>query len=112
MNKNIPTHQKESTQAYVSWASESNREESLAAYGSALIKASDNIIHAQNRDFSGLTSYADGKPGLNSRDFDWFRPGQAAPRTDKEAIAFGRYVYKRVGIIRNSMDLMGDFCAT
>ena len=111
MNKNIPTHQKENTQAYVSWASESNREESLAAYGSALIKASDNIIHAQNRDFSNLTNYADGKPGLNSKDFDWFRPGQAAPRTDKEAIAFGRYVYKRVGIIRNSMDLMGDFCA-
>jgi hypothetical protein len=106
-----------------------DKQAAFRAYGDALEHASHNVIkHSEQRsiayrnnssqygsggnsgrDLSGLTSYIDGKPGLRSSDFDWFRPGQAAPTKPKDIIAFARFVYRRVGLIHNAMDLMGDF---
>jgi hypothetical protein len=101
--------------AYISWEDEENRELAFSSYTKAIQEVSDISVQraeaSQRRDFSGLTSYADGKPALNSSDFDWFRPGQAAPTRPKDIIAFGRYAYRRIGLVHNSIDLMGDFAS-
>lgn len=87
----------------------------IQEYTKALHAASSNVVHRASADrngrgdYSGLSTYVDGKPGFTSKDFDWFRPGQAAPTKSKDIIAFSRYVYRRVGLVRNITDLMGDF---
>lgn len=94
--------------ALVSWANEDSREKAFDTYAAALEEASYSVANYR-RDFSGITSYADGRPGLRQGDFDWFRPGQAAPVKPKDIIAYSRFVYRRIGIIHNAIDLMGDF---
>ena len=44
-------------------------------------------------------------------DFDYFRPDQAVPEKPKDIIAFARAAYRRIGLIRNAIDLMGDFAS-
>lgn len=61
------------------------------------------------RNFEDLTSTLSGKPGLRQSDVDYFRPEDALPTKDKDIIEFCRKAYYRIGLIRNSMDLMGDF---
>lgn len=111
-NPNIKNAQMGSDEAYVSW--EGNKQQQRAAfkaYADAL--EAGNVDHSatahNRRNFEGLTTYAGGRPGFRSSDFDWFRPGQAAPTKPKDIIAFGRYVYRRVDLIHNAIDLMGDF---
>lgn len=96
--------------AYVSWDSDDKAEVTKAfeTYSQSL---GEHAIANVQRDFSGLTNYADGRPGLRASDFDWFRPGQAAPVKPKDIIAFARYAYRRIGLIHNAIDLMGDFAA-
>jgi len=97
--------------AYISWESEENQELAFSTYAKTLEEASHSTASSYQRDFRNLTDYAGGRPGLNSRDFDWFRPGQAAPTKPKDIISFGRYAYRRIGLVHNAIDLMGDFCS-
>ena len=66
-------------------------------------------IGSRGRDFSDLTTRISGKPGLTQDDFDWFRPSARIPTESKEIIAFARSAYRKIGLIRNAVDLMGDF---
>jgi len=99
--------------AYMSWDTDSEQEKALAftTYSKALEESSHSVASSTSRDFRGLTTYADGRPGFRASDFDWFRPGQAAPTKPKDIIAFARYAYRRIGLIHNAIDLMGDFSA-
>lgn len=98
-----------SKEAYVSWDGD-NQSKAFAAYAEALQEGRvDRAVANTNRDFRNLTSGVSGRPGLRGHDFDWFRPGQAAPSDPKDIIAFARYAYRRIGIIHNCIDLMGDF---
>lgn len=97
--------------AYVSWDYEDpiKRDKALAQYGDAITDFSYASIGSRSRDFSDLTTRLSGKPGLTQSDFDWFRPSSRVPTADKEIIAFARAAYRRIGLIRNAVDLMGDF---
>ena len=96
--------------AYVSWdGTKAERDSSLKVYTNAIQEASTASYSARNRNFSDLTTYMSGKPGLRGSDYDHFRPDQAIPEKSKDIIAFARAAYRRIGLIRNSIDLMGDF---
>ena len=99
--------------AYRSWASKKDQEQAFSAYseaiqGQRIHKAKANYS-TYRRDYSDLTTNLSGRPGLKQSDFDWFRPDDRVPTTAKEIISFARYAYRRIGLIRNSIDLMGDF---
>ena len=97
--------------AYVSWDSSDpkERDKALASYSDAVSEISYASLGSRTRDFSDLTTSLSGRPGLGQSDFDWFRPGQAVPNKPKDIIAFARSAYRRIGLIRNAIDLMGDF---
>ena len=97
--------------AYVSWDSDDSekREAAIASYGDAVSEFAYASLGSRTRDFSDLTTRLSGKPGLGQLDFDWFRPGTAVPTKSKDVIAFARTAYRRIGLIRNAIDLMGDF---
>jgi hypothetical protein len=100
------------SKAFVSWETPEEFESASASYGDFL--KSGNAVARNSptrRDFSGLTPVSGGKPGLTDYDFDWFRPDQAAPRTPREIISFARSSYRKIGLIHNAIDLMGDFAS-
>jgi len=97
--------------AYYSWADKKNESEAFSQYAKALEEGESGVIRANTRDFRNLDTGIDGRPGLRNSDFDWFRPGQAAPVKSKDNIAFARFAYRRVGLLRNAIDLMGDFAS-
>ena len=51
------------------------------------------------------------KSDYNFRDYDYFRPSQAIPKRKEEIIAMCMVAYKKVGLVKNVIDLMGDFGA-
>tara|TARA_R100000808_G_scaffold23947_1_gene53978 strand:- start:23668 stop:25956 length:2289 start_codon:yes stop_codon:yes gene_type:complete len=96
--------------AYVSWAGTKAQEaESLQVYTNAIQEAATASQGSRTRDFSDLTTRLSGKPGLRNSDYDHFRPEQQVPEKPKDIIAFARASYRRIGLIRNAIDLMGDF---
>ena len=97
--------------AYRSWASKKDMEQAFSEYGDALQNqsVSKGSYSSYRRDYSDLTNDLSGRPGLNQSDFDWFRPADRVPTKPKDVMGFARYAYRRIGLIRNSIDLMGDF---
>tara|TARA_R100001163_G_C5065610_1_gene203618 strand:- start:560 stop:2572 length:2013 start_codon:yes stop_codon:yes gene_type:complete len=49
------------------------------------------------------------RPGFNSNDYYAFRPDEAVPNQQRRIIKMCMDAYDKVGIIRNIIDLMGDF---
>lgn len=98
-----------SESAYVSWASNKERDKAFEIYADALQENSLASYSNYRRDFSNLTPELGSYPGLSHSDYDWFRPNERVPTKPKEIISFARYSYRRIGLIRNSIDLMGDF---
>ena len=97
--------------AYVSWgsANDTERQEAISQYSDAVSEFGYASLGSRSRDFSNLTTYQSGRPGLRSSDYDYFRSSEAVPTKSKEIIAFARNSYRRIGLIRNAIDLMGDF---
>ncbi len=48
---------------------------------------------------------------FNRTDYDNYRPGEAIPTKFRDIVVYARNMYKRVGVIRNVIDLMTDFSA-
>lgn len=94
--------------AYVSWDSDDaeGRDIALAKYSQSL----GTFTRANNgRNFKDLTTHQGSRPGLRNSDYDFFRPNEAVPSKPKDIIAFARKSYRQIGLIRNAIDLMGDF---
>ena len=62
-----------------------------------------------SRDFRNLLPGISGRPGLTREDYDYFRPEEATPRKFCEIMRKSNEVYRTNGLIRNVIDLMGDF---
>ncbi len=76
-----------------------NSAEALKSYSSA----------SRYNDFSNLAPNLSGRPEYNRSHYDYFRPGEATPKDLQKIINVSDNVYQRVGLIRNVIDLMGDF---
>jgi hypothetical protein len=112
----IPTSQPVDEQAYVTWGEDlaSKREalkessESMAEY-TLVQKAS--AMRRYGLDYSNLDKNTSGRPGLTRSDYDYFRPDEAVPREVKLVIRKAEDIYQRVGLVKNVIDLMGDFAS-
>tara|TARA_Y100000593_G_scaffold93217_1_gene187262 strand:- start:8792 stop:10816 length:2025 start_codon:yes stop_codon:yes gene_type:complete len=61
------------------------------------------------RDFRDIEPNKTVRPGFTRNDYDAFRPDEQIPRRQKRIIKMCMDAYDKVGIIRNVVDLMGDF---
>ena len=97
---------------YRTWDSDSQKQEAYAQTGDA-IDAYDGIQKAVA--YGRRTSYIDVEPNRSVRtsflrqDYDAFRPGESVSSQQKKIMKMSMQAYDRVGIIRNVVDLMGDF---
>lgn len=64
---------------------------------------------AAYRHFIDLEPNRSVKPEFTQRDYYAFRPNEAVPSQQRRAIKMCMDAYEKVGIIRNIIDLMGDF---
>ena len=105
-----------SEQAYVTWGDE-NLEDKRTALNEAS-KALDEFTVIQKTaannsryrlDFSNLDGPTSGRPGLTRSDYDYFRPEESIPTHIKGILTKADVIYNRVGLVKNVIDLMGDF---
>ena len=70
----------------------------------------EGITKAYHRDtFLDIETNRSVRPGFKSQDYYAFRPDEQIPRQAKRAIKMCMDAYDKVGIVRNVIDLMGDF---
>jgi len=60
-------------------------------------------------DFSNLDGPTSGRPGLTRSDYDYFRPEESIPSQIKGIFLKADEIYNRVGLVKNVIDIMGDF---
>ena len=61
------------------------------------------------RDFKDIEPNRSVRPGFTGQDYYAFRPDEQVPQRKKRAIKMCMDAYDKVGIVRNVIDLMGDF---
>lgn len=72
-------------------------------------EAYDGVARAYHRDFLDIEPNRSVKPHFGSHDYYAFRPEEEVPRQAKRLIKMCMDAYDKVGIVRNVIDLMGDF---
>lgn len=106
--------------AYVTWGDDlASKQEALKQASESLdeftlVEKSSGSYGGGTRrtlDFSNLDGNTGGRPGLTRSDYDSFRPEEAVPRKIKYIIRRSDDIYQRVGLVKNVIDLMGDFAA-
>ena len=106
-----PIKDQQKTQAFVTWADDSGKRQ-------ALLDTSDNIdsydgiqksTAYNRRSFLDIEPQRSVRTSFTREDYNRFRSSEAVPKQQKEAIKMCMAAYDRVGIIRNVIDLMGDF---
>lgn len=117
-NANIPdaNPNAEPTEAYVTWGDDLASKQSALHESSASLDEYDGIHRTTgyarySRDFSNLGENTSGRPGLTRSDYDYFRPSESIPTQIKNIIRSADTVYQRVGLVKNVIDLMGDFAS-
>jgi len=60
--------------------------------------------------FEGFDTNISVRDQFNRQQYEYFRPSEALPKRPMDIIRTCRIVYRTVGLIRNTIDLMGDFC--
>jgi len=71
-----------------------------------------NVARASNyRTFENFGTNISVKSDYNRSDFEYFRPSYTVPQKQCDIILMCMEAYQKVGIVRNVIDLMGDFGA-
>jgi hypothetical protein len=82
---------------------------SLEEYGIYQNKAT--AATSRFRSFINLDGPISSRPGLTRTDYDYFRPDEAIPTEIKAIFGMSDQIYNRVGLVKNVIDLMGDFAS-
>ena len=101
-------------EAYVTWGDDLQSKQEALAKSAESMSEYTAIGHTTSTrryglDYSNLDTNTSGRPGLTRNDYDFFRPDEAVPRKIKAIIKRSEDIYQRVGLVKNVVDLMGDF---
>lgn len=100
-------------EAYVTWGEDLGSKEKALKQASLSLSEYGGIEKTVGRrtrlDFSNLDTNVSGRPGLTKGDYDAFRPDEAIPTKVKGIIRKADEIYQQVGLVKNVIDLMGDF---
>jgi len=95
----------------VTWKNDdsSSREAAFATYSESS-ESYGNINKTQaNRSFIGVQPNVSVRSSFNRSDYSGYRPSENIPTVYRESLRMCMDAYNKVGIIRNVIDLMGDF---
>ena len=100
-----------SDELYLTWGDDGEREKAYSQ-SSDNVSAYDGIQKSyayDYRTFIDIESSRSVRPSFYRSDYDAFRPGEALPKRQKRIMKMCMQAYEKVGIVRNVIDLMGDF---
>ena len=96
----------------ITWSEgdETGRANALSQYSES-VEAYTGVSknHASHRDFTGIETNISVRSGFGASDYYAFRSHEEVPQRQKRIIKMCMEAYDKVGIIRNVVDLMGDF---
>jgi len=98
---------------YLTWGNDQERSKAYEASSDA-VHAYDGIQKSfayDNRTFLDIESSRSVSTSFHKGDYTSYRPGEAVPTHQKRIIKACMQAYDKVGIIRNVIDLMGDFAS-
>ena len=82
----------------------------LKKYSGAALESYSGIARSSYQaTFQNLQTGISSKPGLNRRNYEYYREDEAIPTKYNNIIAMAEKVYNNFGIIQSIIDLMGDF---
>lgn len=111
-NPNIPDASPVNSDAYVAWGDDLQSKQDAMRSCSDSLEEFVGIQKAEarySRDYSDLDRNTSGRPGLTRSDYDQFRPDEMVPTKIKPVLRRAEEIYQRVGLVKNVIDLMGDF---
>lgn len=101
--------------AYVTWGDDLTSKQEALKSSSSLDEFTgverSTAMRRYGLDYSNLDRNTSGRPGLTRSDYDFFRPDEAVPREFKIILRKAEDIYQRVGLVKNVIDLMGDFAS-
>ena len=106
-------------EAYVFWGDDDSSKKAALDASAGSLEEYSGIQHAKantgrvshRTDFSNVLPNISSKPGLSRSDYDYFRPQEAVPDYIKGILRRADDIYQRVGLVKNVIDLMGDFAS-
>jgi hypothetical protein len=104
-------------EAYITWGDDlESKREALKNSGASLdeftlVDKSTASFGRYRMDFSNLDGPTGSRPGLTKQDYYNFRPEEAPPLRTKLILKKAEEIYQRVGLVKNVIDLMGDFAS-
>lgn len=104
--------------AYVTWGDDLASKQAALKSSSASLDEFTIVERATaaggrrySMDFSTLDGNTGSRPGLTKSDYYNFRPQEAPPIQLKLILRRAEEIYQRVGLVKNVIDLMGDFAS-
>ena len=103
--------EKKQENGFITWGDDSSKQQAFAdAAGSVeLYEGIQRTSAYSYRAFLDIESNRSVRTGIGRSDYDRFRPDEAVPKKQKDIMRLCMHAYDKVGIIRNVIDLMGDF---
>lgn len=100
--------------AYVTWGDDlASKQEALAKSSASLdeftLVEKASALRRYGLDYSNLDGITGSRPGFTRTDYDYFRPDEAVPKKLKQILQRAEEIYQRAGLVKNVIDLMGDF---
>ena len=96
---------------FSTWANDDEQKKAYADYGRDAMESVGGVYksNANHRNYIDIETNRSVRPSFTSHDYFAFRPEEEVSRKHKIAIKMCMDAYDKVGIIRNVIDLMGDF---
>ena len=97
---------------YITWDkdSETSKRQAIEKH-SENIENYEAVASYRSRDFIEIEPNRSVRPGYTNSDYYAFRPDEQVPNDQKRIIKMCMDAYDKVGIVKNIIDLMGDFGA-
>jgi len=109
MAKNYPAEHVNNEGSYYLVGSKDVPQETISKFLDDAYKEFGVTYGSRRYQYGNLTPNLSGRPGLTRSDYYAFRPDERIPKKHKDIIQFTEEVYERNGLIRNIIDLMGEF---
>jgi hypothetical protein len=103
--------EKQNHPGFITWTDDSGKQEAFnsASEGIDLYEGIQRTAAFSYRSFLDIETNRSVRTGMGRQDYDRFRSDEAVPKKQKDIMRMCMDAYSKVGIIRNVIDLMGDF---
>jgi hypothetical protein len=97
--------------SFITWSDDASKERAMGEFAESIDSyvGLNKSLAGHQRDFTGLEPNVSARPAFGYSDYYAFRSHENVPQKQKRIIKMCMDAYDKVGIIRNVVDLMGDF---